>query len=234
MHRKLDLLAPAGYVVLRDYDGPPVRPADWLALTYLGARGEHETSFAPLATATGELDGRDFWAHGRPDRQGQWTANRAVAPTLARYVTEVGAGFGRVRVVKAAPGTLAEAMRRLQRGDCNRLNPDGSPWVVRSWLELDDSPDESVLILREDASDPATETRIRLHPGLQVVVDADRLWHTVWHPGPRTRYALVTSWESGPALDAWMRRAGARRGNPPARIPAQGAGEARPVRTADR
>jgi len=132
MHRKLDLLAPAGYAVLRDYDGPVIPPSDWLALTYLGARGDRETNFAPLATATGELDGRDFWAHGRPDRHGQWTANRAVAPALARYVAEVGASFGRVRVVKAAPGTEGEAMRRMQRGDCNRLNPDGSPWVVRS------------------------------------------------------------------------------------------------------
>jgi hypothetical protein len=233
MHRKLDLLAPTGYCVLRDYDGPAIPPSDWLAPAYLGARGEREVNFAPLATATGELDGRDFWAHGRPDKQGQWTANRAVAPALARYVAEIGASFGRVRVVKAAPSTVGEAMRRMQRGDCNRLNPDGSPWVVRSWLELDDSPQQSVLILREDVGDPSTETRIRLHPGLQLVIDADRLWHTVWHPGPDPRYALVVSWESGHLLDTWMRHEHAHRGNPPARIPAQEAGEALPVRTAD-
>ncbi len=220
MHRKLDLLAPTGYAMLRDYDGPSIPPADWLALTYLGARGEGEINFAPLATATGELDGRDFWAHGQPDKDGQWTANRAVAPALARYVEAVGACFGRVRVVKTAPGSLPEAMRRLQRGDCNRLNPDGSPWVVRSWLELDGSPHHSVLILRENPADASTETRIRLHPGLQLVIDADRLWHTVWHPGPQPRYALVTSWESGPALGSWMRRELAHRGRPAIRVPA--------------
>jgi heme-degrading monooxygenase HmoA len=26
----------------------------------------------------------------------------------------------------------------------------------------------------------------------------------VWHPGPQPRYALITSWESSPAIDDWI------------------------------
>ncbi|MBC7725345.1 MAG: hypothetical protein H7146_11455, partial [Burkholderiaceae bacterium] len=31
-----------------------------------------------------------------------------------------------------------------------------------------------------------------------------RFWHAVWHRGPDPRYCLITSWESGPALDAYI------------------------------
>jgi hypothetical protein len=220
MHCKLDRLTTTGYTLLRDYAGPPIAPAEWQALIYLGASGDGEVNFAPLASATGELDGRDFWQHGRPDKGGQWTPNCDAAPGLARYVAEVGAGFGRVRVVKLGPTSLNDAMRQLRRDDGNRLNPEQAGWVVRSWLELDDTPHQSVFILRERRDDAGSETRIRLHPGMQLVIDSDRLWHTVWHPGPRPRYALVTSWESGPALDHWLaREAPPRRSASPRSLP---------------
>ena len=61
-----------------------------------------------------------------------------------------------------------------------------------------------MFILREDKDDPATETRIRLHPGMQLVIDSQRLYHVVWHPGPRPRYALITSWESDRLIDRWI------------------------------
>jgi hypothetical protein len=60
--------------------------------------------------------------------------------------------------------------------------------------------------LREDSDDPATETRIRLHPGMQLVIDTERLYHVVWHPGPLPRYALITSWVSDDVLDRWISR----------------------------
>jgi len=34
-----------------------------------------DTNFAPLASATGEMDCRGFWDHGKPDKDGIWTAN---------------------------------------------------------------------------------------------------------------------------------------------------------------
>ena len=205
MHRKLDILAETGYALLRDYDGPPIEPAEWGNLTYLDWKSGGDTNFAPLASATGEMDCRGFWDHGKADKDGVWTENRLLAPGLAKYVEAVGGNFGRVRVIKLNPSSEAEALRQLHRDDNNRLNPEGSGWVVRSWLELDDAAQQSVFILREDKDDPATETRIRLHPGLQLVIDTERLWHVVWHPGPRPRYALITSWESSPVIDRWLR-----------------------------
>jgi hypothetical protein len=204
MHRKLKILAKSGYAVLRDYGGAAIPPAEWEKLRYMNWKSGGDTNFAPLASATGALDCHGFWDHGKPDKDGVWTTNREIAPSLARYVENIGGNFGRVRVIKLNPSSEQEALRHLHLDDNNRLNPDGADWVVRSWLELEDTPDQTVFILREDKDDPATETRIRLHPGMQVVIDTERLWHVVWHPGPQPRYALITSWESGPAIDNWI------------------------------
>jgi hypothetical protein len=204
MHRKLRILKKTGYVVLRDYDGPAIPATEWESLQYMDWKSGGDTNFAPLASATGALDCRGFWDHGKPDKGGVWTANRDIAPNLTRYVENIGGNFGRVRVIKLNPSSEQEALRHLHLDDNNRLNPDGAGWVVRSWLELADTPDQTVFILRKDKDDPATETRIRLHPGMQVVIDTERLWHVVWHPGPRPRYALITSWESSPVIDNWI------------------------------
>jgi hypothetical protein len=204
MHYKLDILAEKGYVILGDYDGPSISSDEWESLEYMDWKSGGDTNFAPLASATGAMDCRGFWDHGKPDKYGIWTRNRHTAPGLVRYVEEIGGNYGRVRVIKLNPSDEAAALRQLHRDDNNRLNPDGSGWVVRSWLELDDSPGRSMFILREDRDDPATETRIRLHPGMQIVIDTERLWHVVWHPGPRPRYALITSWESDKVLGDWI------------------------------
>jgi len=60
------------------------------------------------------------------------------------------------------------------------------------------------MILREDKDDPSTETRIPLPAGAQVIIDTQRLYHAVWHPGDKPRYCLITSYESGPELDAYI------------------------------
>jgi hypothetical protein len=206
MHRKLDILAKTGFAVLRDYDGPAIRPAEWEELTYLDWKSGGDTNFAPLASATGEMDCRGFWDHGKADKDGIWTANKDISPSLVRYVDNIGGNYGRVRVIKLNPSSEAEALRQLHRDDNNRLNPDGTGWVVRSWLELDDAAGKSVFILREEKDDPSTETRIVLHPGMQLVIDTERLWHVVWHPGPKPRYALITSWESDAVIDGWIAR----------------------------
>ena len=52
--------------------------------------------------------------------------------------------------------------------------------------------------------DPATEIRVPLHRGARFVVDTQRLWHVVVHNGTEPRYALITSFESGPELDRWI------------------------------
>lgn len=204
MHRRLDIMTEKGYVILRDRQGPQILQSEWESLAYMDWKSGGDTNFAPLTSATGELDCRGFWDHGKPDKDGLWTTNRTLAPSLATYVENVGCNFGRVRVIKLNPSDEAAALRQLHLDDNNRLNPDGTGWVVRSWLELEDAPGESVFILREDKNDPATETRIPLHPGMQLIIDTERLYHVVWHPGPRPRYALITSWESDDMLDGWI------------------------------
>jgi len=204
MHRRLDILDEKGYVVLRDRRGPQIPQSEWESLAYIDWKSGGDTNFAPLTSATGELDCRGFWDHGKPDKDGIWTTNRTLAPSLASYVENVGSNFGRVRVIKLNPSDEAAALRQLHLDDNNRLNPEGAGWVVRSWLELDNAAGESVFILREDKDDPGTETRIPLHPGMQLVIDTQRLYHVVWHPGPRPRYALITSWVSDDVLESWI------------------------------
>jgi hypothetical protein len=46
--------------------------------------------------------------------------------------------------------------------------------------------------------------RLPLHRGARFVLDTQRLWHVVCHPGPGSRYALISSYESGPALEQWI------------------------------
>ena len=205
MHYKLDILAEKGYVVLGDYSGPEIPQTEWTSLEYLDWKSGGDTNFAPLASARGAMECHGFWDHGKPDKYGVWTANRTIAPSLVRYVEEIGGNYGRVRVIKLNPSDEPTALRQLHLDDNNRLNPDDTGWVVRSWLELDNTPGRSVFILREDKDDPATEARIRLHPGTQLVIDTERLWHVVWHPGPRPRYALITSWESDKVIEGWIR-----------------------------
>jgi hypothetical protein len=52
--------------------------------------------------------------------------------------------------------------------------------------------------------DPVTERRVPLSKGARYVVDTQRLWHVVVHNGDAPRYALITSFESGTALEQWI------------------------------
>ncbi|HEY6377566.1 MAG TPA: hypothetical protein VI316_00105 [Candidatus Dormibacteraeota bacterium] len=206
MHVKLPALDPTGFVVLRDHPGPAIPEEEFLALEYMDWKSGGDTNFAPLASAMGEMECAGFWDHGKPDKDGIWTRNREIAPSLVGYVEAVGARFGRVRVIKLNPyESVDAAYRQLHQDDNNRLNPDGEGWVVRTWLELTHQPD-SFFVLREDRDDPSTESRIHLPRGRQLVIDTERLWHVVCHLGPQPRYALITSLESGPQLEAWMER----------------------------
>jgi hypothetical protein len=168
-----------------------------------------DTNFAPIATADGELDCQGFWKEGdeRPDKDGRWTSNAAKCPTLVHEVESVGADFGRVRTIRLEPQDYEQSLRSIHRDDNNRFNPDDEGWVVRQWIELTDFP-ESFMILMEQGPDglpdPATEVHLPLHRGARFVVDTQRLWHVVCHPGNDTRYALISSFESSPALDRWI------------------------------
>jgi hypothetical protein len=203
-HAKLPVLAETGFVVLRPFQ-ERLDPAEWESLAYLDWKSGGDTNFAVLASATGEDDPRGFWEHDKPDKDAIWTSNALRAPSLRRWVTSVGARFGRVRVIKLQPSTSETAVtgQYLHLDDNNRLNPDGEGWVVRAWLNLTDDPD-SYMVLREDRDDATTEHRIPLPVGAQFVVDTERLWHAALHLGTSPRYALIASFESGPALQNWI------------------------------
>ena len=205
-HPRLAALAEHGWVALTDADFP-LPAAEWEALEYMDWKSGGDTNFAPLASADGQLDCRGFWDKGKTDKDALWTSNADIAPTLRRYVDDIGANFGRVRVIKLEPQDHETAFRSFHRDDNNRFNPDDEGWVVRTWLELTDNPDSYMLLMDNGADglpDPATEVRVPLHRGARFVVDSQRLWHVVVHDGTAPRYALITSFETGPRLEQWI------------------------------
>jgi hypothetical protein len=207
-HPRLGALAERGYIVLRDLD-PPIDEQEYLGLEYMDWKSGGDTNFAPIATADGELDCQGFWKQGdeRPDRGGRWTVNAARCPGIVAQVDAVDADFGRVRVIRLEPQTYEDALRHIHRDDNNRFNPEQEGWVVRSWTELTDNPDSFMVLMEQGPDglpDASTEVHVPLHRGSRFVVDTQRLWHVVAHPGAQTRYALISSFTTGPNLDAWI------------------------------
>jgi hypothetical protein len=204
-HYRMPILEETGYVVLDSF-GAPIDPAEWRSLEYVDWKSSGDTRFAPLASAYGEIECNGFWHFDPPkaDKDGVWIDSQvAKAPTLVQRVQEVGANVGRCRIIELQPNSYADALYNSHLDDNNRLNPDGEGWVVRCFMQLTDNPD-TVMVLREDIDDPSTETRIALPAGAQLVVDSERMWHSVWHVGDEPRYCLITSFESGPALEKWI------------------------------
>ena len=70
-------------------------------------------------------------------------------------------------------------------------------------MQLTDDKD-TYMVLREDINDPSTQVLINLPAGAQLMVDSERLWHSVWHAGDEPRYCLITSYESGADVEKWM------------------------------
>ena len=199
-----------GYVVLDRYDQSQ-DPQEWLDIEYVDWKSSGDTRFAPLASAYGDMECNGFWNHTPPktDKDGVWVqANVDKAPRLTARAQEPGANIGRCRVIELQPNSYADCIYNLHRDDNNRLNPEGTGWIVRGFFNLTDNPD-SVMILREDRDDPSTETRIPLPAGTRAIIDTQRLWHAVWHPGTEPRYCLITSWESGPELEQYIKANGA-------------------------
>jgi hypothetical protein len=190
-HPRPEAMRERGFVQLRDLD-EPIPPDEYLDLEYMDWKSGGDTNFAPIATADGQLDCRGFWNDGdeRPDKDAIFTSNADRCPTIRRYVEQVGANFGRVRVIKLEPQDHDTALRSFHRDDNNRFNPD-------SYMLLMDPGADGL-------PDPATEIRVPLHQGARFVVDTQRLWHVVVHNGNAPRYALITSFESGPVLDRWI------------------------------
>jgi hypothetical protein len=204
-HLTLPILEETGYVVL-DSHLEPMDPREWRDLEYVDWKSSGDTRFAPLASAYGEIECGGFWHHDPPksDKDGIWIDSQcAVAESLVERVQRIGTNVGRCRVIELQPNSYADALYNSHLDDNNRLNPEGEGWVLRMFMQLTHNPD-SYMVLREDINDPSTETRIALPAGAQLVVDSERMWHSVWHQGDEPRYCLITSVESGPALEKWI------------------------------
>ena len=202
----LPVMEEKGFVELKRYEGELPSSSEWENLEYLDWKSGGDTNFAILASANGEHDPRGFWEHGKPDKDGVWTDNIEKSPAIKKYVESVGANFGRVRIIKLEPNSYEETTKNMHPDDNNRITEEGTGWVVRAWLQLTDNPD-SYMVVREEKDDPSTEHKIPCAAGAQFVVDSERLWHAVWHDQAKysePRYALITSFESGPELQSWI------------------------------
>ena len=154
-YTKLESFRETGYVVLDPYD-QSADPREWEGITFVDWKSSGETRFAPLASAYGDLECDGFWNHTPPktDKDGVWVPENAEkAPRLVARAEEPGANIGRCRVIELLPNTYAEAIYNLHRDDNNRLNPEGTGWIVRGFFNLTDDPD-TVMILREVKDDP--------------------------------------------------------------------------------
>ena len=107
-HPRLPVLDETGFVVLRDYKGQ-LNPAEWEAMEYMDWKSGGDTNFAPIASALGDMECAGFWDHGKSDKDGIWTKNAEVCPTLVRWAENIGARFGRVRVIKLEPASLTSS-----------------------------------------------------------------------------------------------------------------------------
>jgi hypothetical protein len=207
-HVRLPVIEEKGYVVLADAE-PLVPEEEFLSLEYMDWKSGGDTNFAPIATADGELDCQGFWKPGdeRPDKGGKFTSNAARCPTILHHVHDVGADFGRVRTIMLEPQSYEEALPHIHRDDNNRFNPEHEGWVVRQWIELSENPGAFMVLMEQGDDglpDQRTEVHIPMHRGARFIVDTQRLWHVVVNPSGTTRYALISSFESGPVLDRWI------------------------------
>jgi hypothetical protein len=203
-HYRMPLLEERGFVVL-SRDDVVIEPREWTSLEYVDWKSSGDTRFAPLASAYGDIECNAFWHFDPPkaDKDGVWIESQVeIAPTVVERAQEPGANVGRVRIIELQPNTYADALYNSHLDDNNRLNEEGG-WVVRSFRNLTDDG-ESFMVLREDIEDPSTETRIALPAGARIIVDSQRMWHSVWHTGDEPRYCLITSYESGPELEKWI------------------------------
>jgi hypothetical protein len=192
-----------GYLQLKPYSGPEVPESEWLSLEYTTYPSDPSTFFAPIASPNGENILRGFWDFGKTDKDGILTPNAKLSPTIVKWVESVKVNYGRVQLIRMDPNSMREAHWGLHLDDNNRLNPEGTGWVVRVWLELTHDPN-SCLIVRKEEFDAKNEVRIPLPKYAQAVVDSEFLFHGAYHAGPHTRYAVIASFESGPALEKWI------------------------------
>ena len=167
-----------------------------------------DTNFAPLASADGELDCRGFWDKGKTDKDALWTSNAELSPTLRAYVDAVGANFGRVRVIKLEPQDREQAIRSHPPRRQQPLQPRRRGLGGALLAGADRQPRQLHAADGQRARRPARPG----HRGPRAAAPRRRdSWSTPsacgtssCTPATRPRYALITSFETSPALERWV------------------------------
>jgi hypothetical protein len=179
------LVAGGGCLVLDRYRGPEIPPREWEGLRYTTYVTDPHTFFAPITSATGELELSLYSEHGKCDLDREWTPNAERCPTIGKWLGSVGARFGRVQLLRMRPDTLRECRWGLHLDNNSHNNPETNGWAVRVWLELT-RDDSSRLVVRQEEFDRASEVQIAL-PSYQQVVSTPMLSTTAASTTARTR-----------------------------------------------
>ncbi len=197
------LEASGGWLALDPYSGPEIPPQEYESLTFTTYPTDPSTYFAPITSATGEIELGAFGNYGKCDLDREWTQNAEKCPTIVKWLESVGARFGKVQLLRMSPNTMRECRWGLHLDLNNNGNPETNGWAVRVWWEL--THDESSrLVVRQEEFDRASEVQIPLPKNAQAVVDSQRLYHGGFHTGTHTRYAVIATFESGPELERWI------------------------------
>jgi len=117
---------------------PVARPREWLDIEYVDWKSSGDTRFAPIASAYGDMECNGFWNHTPPktDKDGVWVPKNAeLAPRLKARAEEPGANIGRCRSSSCSPTPTPTASTTCNRDDNNRLNPEGTGWIVRGFFK---------------------------------------------------------------------------------------------------
>ena len=138
-HYRMPMLEQAGgWMRLDKYKGPEIPASEWEDLTYTTYSSDPTTYFAPITSATGEIELKGFWEYGKADLDGVWTSNAEKCPSIVKWVESIGARFGRVQLLRMSANTMREYRWGLHLDNNNQGNPENQGWVVRVWLELTD------------------------------------------------------------------------------------------------
>jgi hypothetical protein len=202
-YRMPKLEANGGWLALEPYRGPEIPREEYESLEYTTYPTDPNTFFAPITSATGKIELGAFGQYDKCDLDREWTPNAEKCPTLIKWLESVGARFGKVQLLRMTPNTLRECRWGLHLDNNNNLNPETNGWAVRVWHELTDDK-SSRLVVRQEEFDKASEVQIPLPQHAQVVVDSQRLYHGGYHHGTHTRYAMISTFESGPELERWI------------------------------
>jgi hypothetical protein len=202
-YRMPKLEANGGWLALEPYRGPEIPREEYESLTYTNYPSDPSTFFAPITSASGQIELGAFGKYGKSDLDREWTPNAEKCPTVIKWLESVGTRFGKVQLLRMTPNTLRECRWGLHLDHNNQNNPESNGWAVRVWLELTDD-NSSRLVVRNEEFDKASEVRIPLPLHAQLVVDSQWLYHGGYHHGPGTRYAVIATFESGSELERWI------------------------------